>query len=137
MNDFHCIGQLGQFSLQVAMSICVSVCLSVPHFAIFDVLLLPFTKVRGSIDRFQKAFKNHKTLPREHLIGCQGVKMFLLKNPFKIFSSLKWRFVTIEVLLYFEFLSFRVLSQFGFCRILSFRVLSQLEFYQTLRFVTI
>ena len=29
--------------------------------------------------------KNSKTLPREHLIGCQGVKMFLLKDPFKVF----------------------------------------------------
>ena len=25
--------------------------------------------------------KNCKTLPREHLIVCQGVKMFLLKDP--------------------------------------------------------
>ena len=31
--------------------------------------------------------ENRKTLPREHLIGCQGVKMFLLKDPFKFFSS--------------------------------------------------
>ena len=27
--------------------------------------------------------KNHKKLHREHIIGCQGVKMFLLKDPFK------------------------------------------------------
>ena len=29
--------------------------------------------------------KNLKTLPREHIIGFQGVKMFLLKDPFKGF----------------------------------------------------
>ena len=26
-------------------------------------------------------------LPREHLVGCQGVKMFLLKDPFKVFFN--------------------------------------------------
>ena len=28
--------------------------------------------------------KNRKALPREHLICCQGVKMLLLKTPFKV-----------------------------------------------------
>ena len=31
--------------------------------------------------------ENRKTLPREHLLGCQGVKMFLLKDPFFFKSS--------------------------------------------------
>jgi hypothetical protein len=31
----------------------------------------------------QKHRENRKTLPREHLIGCQGVKMFLLKEYLK------------------------------------------------------
>ena len=35
----------------------------------------------------KKLCKNSKTLPREHLIGCQGVKMLLLKDPLKVFSS--------------------------------------------------
>ena len=30
----------------------------------------------------RKHSENRKTLPREHLIGCQGVKIFLLKDPF-------------------------------------------------------
>ena len=33
-----------------------------------------------------KHCENRKTLPREHHISCQGVKMFLLKDPFKFFS---------------------------------------------------
>ena len=32
-----------------------------------------------------KHCKNRKTLPREHIIGFQSVKMFLLKDPFKVF----------------------------------------------------
>ena len=32
-----------------------------------------------------KHCENCKKLPREHLIGCQGVKMFLLKRHFKVF----------------------------------------------------
>ena len=36
----------------------------------------------------QKALRESKTLPREHLIGCQGVKMFLLDDPFKLFHQL-------------------------------------------------
>ena len=34
----------------------------------------------------RKHRENRKTLPREHLISCQGVKMFLLKDPFKVLS---------------------------------------------------
>ena len=50
--------------------------------------------------------KNRKTLPREHSIGCLGVKMFLLKDPF--FSFHNFRFVMFQVLSRFEF--FLVLS---------------------------
>ena len=31
----------------------------------------------------KKHCENRKTLPREHLIGCEGVKIFLLRDPFK------------------------------------------------------
>ena len=56
---------------------------------------------------FEKHCENRKTLPREHLIGCQGVQMLLLKATFKVFSSShKSRFVIIQVLSQFEFLSF-------------------------------
>ena len=37
------------------------------------------------ITYIKKHRKNRKTLPREQLFGCQGVKMFLLKDPFKKF----------------------------------------------------
>ena len=32
----------------------------------------------------EKHPKNCKRLPRENIISCQGVKMFLLKDPFKV-----------------------------------------------------
>ena len=34
---------------------------------------------------YMKTSRELQTLPRENLIGCQGVKMFLLKDPFNIF----------------------------------------------------
>ena len=55
---------------------------------------------------FLKHRKNRKTLPREHLIGCQGLKIFLLKDAFEVFVNHKFRFVIIQVLSQFEFLSF-------------------------------
>ena len=52
----------------------------------------------------KKHRENCKMLPREHRIGCQGVKMFLLKDPYKICgSSHKLRFVIIQVLSQFSF----------------------------------
>ena len=59
-----------------------------------------------------------KTLPREHLIGYQGFKMFLLKDHF--FFSHNLGFVIIQVLSQLDF--FLVCSQFDFL------VLSQFEF---------
>ena len=38
--------------------------------------------IRYHWEFFQKHWENLKTLPTRHLIGCQGVKMFLLKDPF-------------------------------------------------------
>ena len=35
----------------------------------------------------KKHRENRKTLPREHFIGCQCVKMFLLKDPLNSLSS--------------------------------------------------
>ena len=32
-----------------------------------------------------KHCENRKTMPREHRIGCQGLKMFLLKDPLNLF----------------------------------------------------
>ena len=37
-------------------------------------------------------------LPREHIIGWQGVKMFLLKDPLKVFFIHKLRFIVFQVL---------------------------------------
>ena len=47
--------------------------------------------------------ENCKKLPREHLIGCQVVKMFFLKDPFKVYFVINWD-----------------LSLFKLCRYLSF-----------------
>ena len=41
-----------------------------------------------------KTLGDRKTLPRVHLIGCQGVKLFLLEDPFKVFFN-NLRFVII------------------------------------------
>ena len=41
----------------------------------------------GGLQHTVKHRENRKTLPREHLFGCQGVKMFLIKNPLKKNSS--------------------------------------------------
>ena len=50
-------------------------------------------------------------LPREHRVSCQGVKMFLLKDPFNFFFlSNKLIFVKVQVLTQFE----KGLSQFQF-----------------------
>ena len=62
--------------------------------------------------------KNRKRLPREHLIGFRGVKMFLLNNPLKVFFPL----INGD------------LSQFKFCHNLSIWFLSQFDFFS---FVTI
>ena len=65
-------------------------------------------------EKRKKHCQNCKTLPREQLIGCQGVNMFLLKDQFKK-NRHKWRFVIIQVLSLFEFFNFVtiwVLSQF-------------------------
>ena len=98
--------------------------------------------------------ENRKTLPREHLIGCQGVKMFLLKDYFKVFVFTNWDLsyfkfchnlsfwvlslfqfsssVTILVLSHWFFLIFS--SQFDFCHNL---ILSQFDFSHNLTIVTI
>ena len=86
---------------------------------------------------WQKISENRKTLPREHLIGCQGVKMFLLQDPFWVLSQFEFSsFVTISVLSHLSFWFF--LSQFVFCHNFSFvttRVLSQFEFCPNLSLV--
>ena len=66
--------------------------------------------------------KNRKTLPRELLIGCQGVKMFLLKDAYKKFfsSSHKLIFVIVRVLWQIHF--FLVLSKFEFLSLLQFEL---------------
>ena len=66
-----------------------------------------------------------KSCPQEHLIGFQGVKLFLLKDV---------TITTIWFLFTFKLLIFITIWVFGFCHNLSFWVLSQFEF---LSFVTI
>ena len=69
-----------------------------------------------------KHCKNRKTLPREHLIGCQGVEMFLLKAPFKFVLLYTFTFVIrarslrilwdkLQLLKPMDFL-----KRFGFCK---------------------
>ena len=89
------------------------------------------TKTRAG-NRRRKHCENRNMLPREHLIGCQGVKMFLLKDHFIgffFFSFLyKFRFVIFRVLSQLEFLSFVIIWVFEFFHNLSFWVLSHFEF---------
>ena len=59
-----------------------------------------------------------KTLPRVHIISCQGVKLFLPKD---FFLVLKLSFIRIGVLTEFDF---------EVCHSLSFRVLLQIEFFE-------
>ena len=91
----------------------------------------------------QKHCENCKTLPREHLIGCHGVKMFLIKDPFKFSFLLKLRFVIFPVLSQLGLISFVTIWFFEFCHNLSFvqfRLFeifcSQLEFCHNLSVVT-
>ena len=89
-----------------------------------------------------KTSQDHKTRPRVHLIGSQGVKLFLLKDLFKFSNCVLWEFeffyiVKILVLDLFCFqiwvfnfchnvsFTFKVLFQFKF---LSFLTISFLEF---------
>ena len=107
-------------------------------------------KVLGQVVISKKHCKNRKRLPREHHIGCQGVRMFLLKDPFKFVFSHNLRFlsyfeslschnlifVTLSFFLNFFlhnliFVKFEFLSEFDFCPIW---VLSQLEFCHNLTF---
>ena len=123
--------------LSSRMSKCTHVCISVRSYYLNPPTIQLVFIIKHS--------KNCKTLPREHFIGCQGVKMFLLKDPFKVFSSHKLRFVIIQVLSRFEFLRFDNLSfwlfskfevlsysQFEFCHILSYWFLPQFEFCHNL-----
>ena len=86
----------------------------------------------------KKYCKNRKTLRREHLIGCQGVQMFLIKYPFNVVFLHKLRFVKSWVLSQFEFLSFVTiwvfeLSLFDFkFECLSFITIWVLELYHNL-----
>ena len=66
-------------------------------------------KVLGQVVISKKHCKNRKRLPREHHIGCQGVRMFLLKDPFKFFFLSQFTFFVILWVL--------ELSQFDFCHI--------------------
>ena len=73
----------------------------------------------------KKHCKNCEKLLREHLIGCQGVNLFLLKD---VTINTFW------VLSQFKFFLLRILSQFEVLSFLTIWVLSQFEF---LSFVTI
>ena len=70
-----------------------------------------------------------KKLPREHLIGCQGVKIFLLKYPFWVLSQFEFLFGH-----NLSFVIFWVLSQFQFCYNLSFVTTWLFRFFHKLSF---
>ena len=99
-----------------------------------------------------KTLQDRKTLPREHLIGCQGFKLFLLKDCFKFSKklsflnlsffefcqNLSWCFVTIYILKFYQiiliyFLNNRTIDFFLVLSQFKFWVLSLLEI---LRFIT-
>ena len=52
-----------------------------------------------------KHCENREKLPRQHLIGCQVVKMFLLKDPLKFFLLYKLILLVVQIFSQFEFLS--------------------------------
>ena len=95
----------------------------VPHYSSNINLFMHVILIKG------KHCMNHKTLPREHFICCQGVKMFLLKDTLK--KSHELRFVIIQFLSQFEFWH---LSQF---KCLCFVTIWNLSHFELLSFVTI
>ena len=91
-------------------------------------------------------------LPRQHLIGCQGVKMFLLNDHFTVLFFIIENcnilsFVTIWVFEFCHIFNSQVSSQYEYCQIDFFLlhklifvpiwVFSQLDFCHNLSFVTI
>ena len=72
---------------------------------------------------------------QEHIIGCQGVKLFLLKDiTITIVTTATDTTVTITTVPIGFFLVFSQFYVFAFCHNLFFLVLSQFEFFS---FVTI
>ena len=103
-------------------------CLNLARYICFSIKMY-YNKVVFQGHLFNKHRENYKTLPREHLIGSQGVKMSLLKDHLKYFCH-KLIFVIIHVLsqLVFEFcnnLSFWVLLQFEFLSLVTIWALQQ------------
>ena len=128
----------------------------------FTILIKPNRKGQ---DR-KKTSQDHKRLPKAHLIGCRGVKLFLPQYCFQVCQKLNCQNLSFWVLSQYEFW---VLSKFRFlcfvtfvgefccylrfkvfvtiwvvgpCHSLSFWVLSQFEFLsgsklEFLRFFTI
>ena len=93
-----------------------------------------FKQIVNRNNIFMAAFINktdRKTLPRVHLITCQGVKLFFIITHLNF--SHKLRFVTIQVLSQVQFLSHVTIWVFEFCHNLSFWVLSQLQFLSLTR----
>ena len=92
---------------------------------------------------YKKHRENREKLPREHLIGCQGVKMFLLKDHFKVSFVISWDLswfmfchnLSFWVLSHFQL--FLVLSQFEFLSLFTIWVLPHFEFCHNFSFVTI
>ena len=88
----------------------------------------------------QKHCKNCKTLPKEHLISFQCVKLFLLKDPFNFFLIKRdlsyFKFFTSWVFEFCHNLGSPVLSQFEFCHIERFGFSSQLDFCHNLSLFT-
>ena len=62
---------------------------------------------------FFRRQKVSKKLPRVHLIGCQGVKLFLPKYSFKFCQNLNFQFLS--YLSQFQFLVFITIQVLGFC----------------------
>ena len=82
----------------------------------------------------KKTLQDRKTLPKVHLIGCWGVKLFLPKDFLKFCQKWSCHNLIFWVLSQFEI---RVLSQFeffAFCHNLSFWVFSQFGFCHNLSF---
>ena len=103
------------------------------------LFLIDFLEERECVERLGwiKYCKNHEKLHQEHIIGCQGVKLFLLW--YVIITTVPTATVIIVTITtvtiwffwvwsHFNFLSFVNISVFEFCHILSFWDLSQFDF---------
>ena len=137
-SDMHCAGNiylsvtLLTKSAHLTMSFVLVFLCSCPCYCFLQLSHRFDMLTHTSLDKHRK---NCKKLPWE-LVGCQGVKVFLLKDVILTSSVTTVIFITITIWVFerFEFFSLVTIWSFKFCHNLFFWVLLQFEF---LSFATI